>query len=103
MRVRCGRCRSELDAPGPGTFVCPACGAQNQIKGGADPQTSAERNPTGGTGGLTVPPKPPKDDTPPKPRVTCGRCSFEFAVGDIELAICPMCESEVVVKSKEAS
>jgi len=89
MRVRCGRCRTEVEIPGPGTFVCPACGTQNQV-----------RPPGEGLQGIR---QPPLVESHPASRVTCDECSFTFAVGDIDLAICPNCRAEVKVQAEESA
>ncbi len=90
MRARCGRCRTEVEIPGPGTFVCPVCVTQNQVRPPADQ-------------GLTTVGKEPPRESNPAPRVTCDECSFTFAVGDIDVATCPNCRAEVKVKSEESA
>jgi DNA-directed RNA polymerase subunit RPC12/RpoP len=101
MRARCGRCGVEVEIPGPGTFVCPACGTQNQVRApeGTGPGPGTDTAP----GGLTVPSRPGSAGENTTKRVTCGECSFSFAVGDIEVATCPNCRAEVPVKAKGAS
>ena len=32
MIVRCGRCKTQFDAPGAGRFACPACGTANEVR-----------------------------------------------------------------------
>lgn len=34
VRVRCGRCRAEFEAVGPGRHPCPVCGVTNEVLGG---------------------------------------------------------------------
>lgn len=53
--------------------------------------------PTGGPeGGLAAPqpPPPPPPDTP-SPKIECPECGYSFIVGDIAVAVCPMCSAEV--------
>ena len=85
MTVRCGRCRTQFDVPGPGRFACPACGAANQVGGG--PQEP----------GIVAPPSPEPEPARPSPRVACPTCRFSFIVGDIVSAPCPMCGVQVAV------
>jgi hypothetical protein len=99
MIVRCGACRTEFDAPGEGRHACPTCGAINQVSaappaaGQAPPPSSGPLTPTGVPG--AAPPAPA--ETAPLTRVTCDECSFEFVVGDIEVASCPNCTAEVTL------
>jgi hypothetical protein len=58
----------------------------NEVRGAAEPDQ----------GGFVAPPPPPPPD-PPSPRVTCGDCSFEFIVGDVDEAPCPNCGTVVTV------
>jgi predicted RNA-binding Zn-ribbon protein involved in translation (DUF1610 family) len=95
MIVRCGRCRSELEIPGPGEFVCPACGTRNVARGAAG---APGAYPLGGTPGpgLTVPGGVPAPSRPagPEPEVnwaTCPSCAFRFAIGEVERVTCPNC------------
>ena len=83
MIVRCGRCRTQFEAPGEGRYACPACGAANEVR-------SAPPDP----GIVTPPPEQPEAETP-SPRAECGECGFRFIVGDVETAPCPMCGAEV--------
>jgi DNA-directed RNA polymerase subunit RPC12/RpoP len=99
MIVRCGRCRSELEIPGPGEFVCPACGTRNVAKGGAaaDPFSIAD-NPA--ASGLTVPGGAPVPAPPPGPPVdirwgVCPSCGHRFAMGEVERITCPNCRAEL--------
>lgn len=51
--------------------------------------------PTGGPDdGLATPPPPPPPDQP-SPKIECPSCGYSFIVGDIEVAVCPMCSEEV--------
>jgi hypothetical protein len=47
-----------------------------------------------GDGGLATPPPPPPPD-PPSPKMECPECGFSFIVGDVAVAVCPMCSAEV--------
>jgi hypothetical protein len=120
--VRCGACRTEFDAPGEGRHACPTCGAVNQV--GAAPEGAAETAPESAPPPLATPstepspvsppgptpapaspglegiPPAPDSDTPASPppgQVKCEECQFEFFVGDIEIASCPNCGTEVKV------
>ena len=84
MIVRCGRCRTQFEAPGPGRYACPGCGATNEVR------------PAAGDPGLLAPPPAPEPEAP-TPRVECGECGFRFIVGDVDTAPCPMCGAAVVV------
>jgi hypothetical protein len=97
MMVRCGACRTEFDAPTEGRHPCPACGAVNQVSArrpaaGQSPPDPQGPLPPGGVPGATPP-------TPAEPasltRVACDQCSFEFVVGEIDVATCPNCSAEV--------
>lgn len=99
MIVRCGACRTQFDVPGEGRFACPVCGSVNMVRGrpggsapgGAPPPGSMP--PTGSPGPGPAPAPPPPDV--PSPKVECPECGFAFIVGDIEVAVCPMCDAEV--------
>ena len=103
MKVRCGACRTEFDVTGAGRHACPACGAVNQVTAEAAetpspqqmmPQAPLQQQP----GGFAPPSMPEAAPTPSAlPKVTCPECSFEFVVGDIEVASCPNCSAEVPV------
>lgn len=86
MQVRCGRCATEFPVQGPGRYGCPACGAVNEVR--ATPPAA---------GGPLADAQPPPVPETPSPRVTCAACSFGFIVGDIDVAVCPNCGSEVTV------
>lgn len=99
MRVRCGSCGNEVEVSGEGRFTCPTCGAVNQVPG---QRPAAPTSPL--PSGNSVPPsgfgQPPAPDAPPpapSPRVTCPKCDFSFIVGDVEVAVCPNCTSDVPV------
>lgn len=95
MIVRCGACRTQFDVPGEGRYACPVCGSVNMVRGrpaangpgGAPPPGSMP--PTGGPDPMPSPPDRPS------PKVTCPECGFSFIVGDIAVAVCPMCSAEV--------
>lgn len=98
MIVRCGRCRSELEIPGPGEFVCPACGTRNVARGGGagQPYTIGGAQAPGLTvpGGAPAPPRP----SGPEPEVNwaqCPACGFRFAIGEVEHLTCPNCRVEL--------
>lgn len=86
MIVRCGRCQTSFEVPGPGRYRCPACGTTNEVRGGAaaDP------------GGFVAPPPPPPPEAP-SPRVECPACEFRFIVGAVDEAPCPNCGATVSV------
>lgn len=87
MIVRCGRCRSGFDVPGPGRHACPNCGTVNEVRAAAGPIS-------------TVPPPPPVQEHP-SPRVSCSNCGFSFIVGSVEVAPCPNCGAPVTVGAAE--
>lgn len=45
MRVRCGRCRAEFEAFGPGRHPCPGCGVTNEVPGGQPDDRRPEPSP----------------------------------------------------------
>ena len=95
MMVRCGACRSQFDVPGPGRFACPVCGSVNVVRqAGGQPPPPGYGFPGGMPGGPGTQPPPPEPETP-SPRITCPECEFRFIVGDIAIAVCPNCGSEV--------
>lgn len=83
MIVRCGRCGTQFQVPGPGRYPCPGCGAANEVRG-AGPEISR-------------PDPPPPAPEHPAPRVACPACDFSFIVGPIEVATCPNCGEAVPV------
>lgn len=98
MMVRCGACRSQFDAPGPGRYACPSCGSVNMIREQAPPP----QQPAGGAGGYPVAPgvaPTPPPPLPPErtvPKIECPECGYSFHVGQVAKVICPMCSEEVV-------
>jgi Zn finger protein HypA/HybF involved in hydrogenase expression len=85
MIVRCGRCQSGFEVPGPGRHTCPACGTPNDVRGGQGAPPGDQQRP--------VVPEP----QPPTPRVSCTECGFSFIVGAVEEAPCPNCGTMVAV------
>lgn len=83
MIVRCGRCGSGFDVPGPGRHACPNCGTVNEVGAASGPIS-------------TAPPPPPVQEDP-SPRVSCANCGFSFIVGKVEVAPCPNCGTPVTV------
>lgn len=99
MIVRCGRCRSELEIPGAGEFVCPACGTRNVARGGAA-QASPYTIGASPTPGLTIPggapPQPgPSEPLPSANWAECPACAFRFAIGEVSQLTCPNCRVEL--------
>ena len=84
MIVRCGRCRTQVEVPGPGRYSCPACGTLMEVRPRAEDP------------GLVAPPLP-APEPPPSPRVECPDCGFRFIVGTVESAPCPNCGAAVPV------
>ncbi len=104
MMVRCGACRTQFDAPGPGRFSCPACGSINMIRdaSGATPPPPPQQQRTGGyptapgvQGGGVPPPPPPPPPDKPVPKIDCPECGFSFHVGEVAMVVCPNCTAEV--------
>ena len=100
MKIRCGACRTEFDVSSAGRHSCPACGAVNQVAEGAPPSPQPQPpqqapSPLQQQPGEPVP--SPAPEPAPLPKVSCPECSFEFVVGDIEVASCPNCAAEVPV------
>ena len=98
MMVRCGACRTQFDAPGPGRYSCPACGSINMIRdqGGAPPPPQQAPGGYPSAPGVQTPGAPPPP--PPEkvvPKITCPECEFEFHVGEVARVVCPMCSAEV--------
>jgi len=90
VNARCPRCQTVFSVGGPGRYTCPGCGVTNEVRdaphdGGAPP---------GPPGGIMTPPPPPPPD-PPSSKMACPECEFEFIVGAIAVATCPMCNAEV--------
>lgn len=93
MIVRCGRCRAELEAAGPGEFLCPSCGTRNVIRG-------APGQGTVDLGGLSVPGGPGANPPPVGPPhgvrwERCPACSYRFAMGEVDRVTCPNCRAEL--------
>jgi predicted RNA-binding Zn-ribbon protein involved in translation (DUF1610 family) len=97
VKVRCGACRTEFDVSTEGRHPCPTCGAVNQVSGMPPPQNAGAVPPGAGPLSAAPPAAPPAAAAAPLPRVTCAACSFEFVVGDIDVATCPNCSAEVTV------
>lgn len=91
MIVRCGRCQSGFDVPGPGRYSCPTCGTTNDVNPATDRPEDA---------GLVSPPPPPEPEAP-SPRIECSQCGFSFIVGDVAQAPCPNCGTAVTVVGSE--
>jgi Zn finger protein HypA/HybF involved in hydrogenase expression len=93
MIVRCGSCRTQFEVAGAGRFSCPACGSVNVVRNQtATGPASAGAYPT--APGAPATPTPPPSDRP-SPRINCPECAFTFIVGDIAVASCPNCGTEV--------
>lgn len=93
MIVRCGSCRTQFEVAGAGRFSCPACGSVNVVRNQtATGPASAGAYPT--APGAPATPTPPPPDRP-SPRIHCPECAFTFIVGDIAVATCPNCGTEV--------
>lgn len=88
MIVRCGRCGSQFDVPGPGRHVCPTCGTPNDVR-------------AANSGGIQAPPQPLPPEQP-SPRVICPGCGYKFIVGDIQVAPCPNCGEMVSVGTENS-
>lgn len=96
MKVRCGACRTEFDATTEGRHACPTCGAVNQVTSMPPAQESAVPPPMMAQPGSAPPPAATETPSPSiLAKVVCDQCSFEFVVGDIEVATCPNCSAEV--------
>ena len=104
MKARCGRCGTEFEVLRPGRYACPACGVTNEVRAGAPPATggSLQAGPHGaGPQGPLAPPPPPPEQ--PSRRAHCPdkECGFSFIVGEIAVAHCPMCGTEVKTGVRE--
>ncbi len=95
MKVRCGACRTEFDAATEGRHACPTCGAVNEVS--SMPSTQEAPVPPMTVPSASAPPPAAPEAPPPTTlaKVACDQCSFEFVVGDIEVATCPNCSAEV--------
>lgn len=115
MIVRCGSCRTQFEVPGPGRYSCPVCGSVNAVRAaGSSPPPQQPPMPGGPQPPMQQPPMqqppmPPQEQQrpapePPSPKITCPECEFSFIVGQIAVATCPNCGSEVetgVVEDEE--
>jgi hypothetical protein len=108
MLARCGRCQTEFPVNGPGRYSCPGCGTVNELRAapgsgmpppGMPPPGMPSAGQPPGMPGAGAPPPPPPEDEAPSSKTRCPECEFEFIVGDIAVAICPMCNAEVTVTS----
>lgn len=95
MIVRCGACRTQFDVPGEGRFSCPVCGSVNMVRSRPGEPGPAGAPPPGAPPPTGAPLLELQPETPPMPRVECPECGFSFIVGDIAIATCPMCASDV--------
>jgi uncharacterized Zn finger protein (UPF0148 family) len=94
MMVRCGACRTQFDAPGPGRYSCPACGSVNMIRDNSGAAPASGGYPSApGVQTERVPPPPPPERIVPK--ITCPECEFSFYAGDVAVVVCPNCTAEV--------
>ncbi len=102
MIIRCGRCQTQFQVPGPGRYACPSCGTGNEVRPAAAPPGAGG---PGGPGGLVGGPSPaglaPEPPAEPSPRAQCPACGFSFIVGDIDVAVCPNCGAEVATGAGE--
>ena len=94
MIVRCGRCGSQFDVPGPGRYACPACGTANQVAPAAGAPGPEGVVPPPGAG-MAPPPPAPSDTGPPPGRLECTECGHEFFVGQVPVAPCPNCRTPI--------
>lgn len=100
MMVRCGSCRTQFDAPGPGRFACPSCGSVNMIRdagGGAPPPAAYPSAPGGQVDPRMATPPPPPPPPPERevPKITCPECEFSFYAGEVAVVVCPNCTAEI--------
>ena len=100
MRARCGRCATGFEVIRPGRYACPACGVTNEVRGGSpgQPGVGPQPGPPGaGPPGQMSSPAPPPPPERPSRRARCPDkgCGFSFIVGEIAMAPCPMCGTEV--------
>ena len=94
MKARCGRCGTGFEVTMPGRYACPACGVTNEVRDGAPPVQGAGMPPGAPGAGPQGPPPPPET---PSRRAVCPdpECGFGFIVGEVTVAPCPMCGTEV--------
>lgn len=98
MRARCGRCGTGFEVVRPGRYACPACGVTNEVRGGAPGQPGPGPQPGShgvGPQGPMAPPPPPTEHPSRRTRCPDKECGFSFIVGEIAVARCPMCDTEV--------
>ena len=99
MKVRCGSCRTEFEVPGAGRFACPVCGSVNVVRDAADapPPSSVGGYPAAPGAAPAAPPPSPPPPPPdlPSTKIECPDCGFSFIIGDIAVAPCPMCGTDV--------
>jgi hypothetical protein len=98
--VRCGACRTQFDAPGPGRYACPSCGSVNMIRdaaGGAPAAPAPGGYPTapGVQPSMPSSPPPPPPPDPVVPKITCPECDFTFYAGSVAIVVCPNCTAEI--------
>lgn len=88
MRVRCGRCRSEFEAFGPGRHPCPVCGATNEVPEGAPDDRRPESS--------SAAPAPPPVASPPLGGRRSG--NRRLAGWGIAVAVIALAASAVVIR-----
>jgi hypothetical protein len=66
-----------------------------QGAGPAAPPPGYGQQPPGYPPPSYTPPPPPPAPEAPSPKLTCPECEFSFIVGQIEIATCPNCGTEV--------
>ena len=95
MRARCGRCGTGFEVMAPGRYACPACGVTNEVRGPAGGAPGGAPRPQD-----MVPPPPPPEVPSQRARCRAAECGFSFIVGDVKVAPCPMCGTEVTVRRR---
>lgn len=98
MRARCGRCGTGFEVMRPGRYACPACGVTNEVRAGAPSGGGPAPHagpPGAGTQGPMAPQPPPPERPSRRARCPDKHCGFSFIVGEIAVAECPMCGTEV--------
>ena len=104
MRARCGRCGAGFEVMRPGRYACPGCGVTNEVRAG--PPSGGGVGPHAGPPGAgpqapMAPPPPPPEQPSRRARCPYKDCRFSFIVGEIAVARCPMCSSEVKTGVRE--
>jgi DNA-directed RNA polymerase subunit RPC12/RpoP len=94
MLVRCGRCQAELEVPGAGEFVCPACGTRNAVRGASPAPSPFDLPDIGGRGAADA---ALQETAAGVTWVVCPRCSYRFAVGEVAQVDCPTCSASLGV------